>query len=132
MISSDIPDDGYLADAANAKNVMKFAGEERRKRHDVRTQDDPAPDPVELASNRASELANNISSSALDQLRQARDDIDNLMRSIKARQEAVASDIVALAQFATDAIQAKLVISDGIQRLSERIRPKAAPTITQG
>lgn len=92
---------------------------------------DPAPDPVDLATDRAHQLVDNIASHALNELRQARDHLDDLMRGIKARQDAVESSIVELAQFAADAIAAKVVISDGIVRLSERIRPKVAPTITQ-
>lgn len=92
---------------------------------------DPAPDPVELAADRAHQLVGNISTHALDQLRDARDHLDDLMRGIKAREEELRTSIEGLAQFAADAIAAKVVIADGIRSLTERIRPKQAPTITQ-
>lgn len=94
--------------------------------------DDPGVDPVELANERAQQLLGNISSHALQQLAEARDHLDDLMRGIRARQQTIESNIAELAQFAADAVAAKVVISDGIQQLTARLKPRPAPTITQG
>lgn len=92
---------------------------------------DPAPDPVALAEDRAHQLVGNISTHALDQLREGRDRLDDLMRGIDARAKALHGGIVELAQFSAEAIAAKVIIADALMQLTERIRPRVPPTITQ-
>jgi hypothetical protein len=92
---------------------------------------DPAPDPVDVARDRTTELVNNMSRSALDQLRQMRDQADDLMRAITARDDAIKAQIVEQAVFVADAIAAKVIITDALLKLQGKFQPAPrGPTIT--
>lgn len=93
--------------------------------------EDPALDPVAMTRDRVDNLVNHMSSEAMDQLRQMRDETDNLMRSIKERQEELINVISEHARFCADAICAKVIIADTLQKLHAHFVPGATPTITQ-
>lgn len=92
---------------------------------------DPAPSAVELAEQRATQLVQGIGAEAIDKLRQLRDQIDDFIRALQMREQAIVQDIVEQTQFAANAIAVKVVVGEQVEKLIENIKPRPKPTITQ-
>ena len=81
--------------------------------------DDPAPNPVALAEERAQQLTQNITTQGLDELRKMRDQIDELMHGIKASHEALVESTNAHARKVASCIEAKVIIGDALEALKK-------------
>lgn len=97
---------------------------------------DPAPEATVLPTERAQQIVRNISATTLDELAKLRDELDDLMRAVRAREETVARVLEEHAGFAQEAIRCKLVIADSIVTLRKSFENGApplriAPTVTQ-
>lgn len=97
---------------------------------------DPAPDRTVLPTERAQQIVRNISATALDEMAKLRDELDDLMRAVSAREEQVALVVTDFAAFAQEAIRCKLVIAENIVGLRKNFENSAPPlrvgkTVTQ-
>jgi|SRR5262245_23616421 len=95
---------------------------------------DPAPDPVVLPTERARTIVRNISATTLDELARLRDQLDDLMRAVQAREEQVQIVFQQYADFSQSAVECKQIIADSIHRLRadfEAGAPHVGQTMTQ-
>jgi hypothetical protein len=91
---------------------------------------DPAPDPVTIAADRTSHLVGNMTSQALDELRQQRDETDALMEAIRKNDKLLQTAIVEHAGRVTAVIASKVVIAEQLGKLRELFAP-VMPVLTQ-
>lgn len=92
---------------------------------------DPAPTAVEMAHERSAQLMNNLTTQALDQLRQFRDDTDALMVALTKRHDAIVSAIDEHASRVGQVILAKEIMAEQTQKMKEMFAPVQA-VMTQG
>lgn len=93
---------------------------------------DPAPSAVEMAHERSAQLMNNLTSQALDQLRQFRDDTDALMVALTKRHDAIVSAIDEHASRVGQVIEAKAIMAEQTQRMKEMFAPVQAVVTQEG
>lgn len=91
---------------------------------------DPAPDPISLAEDRATQLVNNLTSQATDQLRQFRDDTDALMLGLQKNERLLISAIEEHAQRVGSVIESKVIMAEQMKKLQELFAP-VTPVLTQ-
>lgn len=89
---------------------------------------DPAPDAVTLAKSRANQLVDNMFAEAIDQLRRRRDELDSLIRTLRARQDALTNEIGGNAELIATVINSSASVSESLNGLQEFFNP---PTISQ-
>lgn len=87
---------------------------------------DPAPSAVEIAHDRSTQLMNNLTTQALDQLRQFRDDTDALMVALTKRHDAIVSAIDEHASRVGQVIMAKEIMAEQTQKMKEMFAPVQA------
>lgn len=87
---------------------------------------DPAPHPVDLAHERSAQLMQALTSQALDQLRQFRDDTDALMVALTKRHDAIVSAIDEHASRVASVIEAKQIMAEQTQKMKEMFAPVQA------
>jgi hypothetical protein len=87
---------------------------------------DPAPHPVDVAHQRSAQLMDNLTSQALDQLRQFRDDTDALMVALNKRHDAIVSAIDEHASRVASVIEAKKIMAEQTQKMKEMFAPVQA------
>lgn len=99
---------------------------------------DPALSPTDIVSAKAKYFIEDICNQTLNELGQLRDQIDEAMRAIRARQEKAYETILEFAEDTNAAIAMKDVVSDAMAHLQSRLAkspPPAAgavpPTVTQ-
>lgn len=93
---------------------------------------DPAPSPVDLAHQRSAQLMDNLTSQALDQLRQFRDDTDALMVALTKRHDAIVSAIDEHASRVGQVIEAKAIMAEQTQKMKEMFAPVQAVMTQEG
>lgn len=93
-------------------------------------QDDPGVDPIQLANDRAASLVRNISGKALEELTKLRDHVDGVLRGLAQREQQIAADITDFAEYASHCIGVKVIMGDALEKLQQRAKPQAAPTLT--
>lgn len=79
---------------------------------------DPAPSPESVALERMTTLVNGVTTSTMNELRDLRDEIDNLMRVIQSRNNTIQGAFVEHVNFAADAIKCKAIIKDTLKRIN--------------
>lgn len=90
-------------------------------------QTDPAPSAPAIAEERAQQLLTNISSQTLGELRDLRDQLDDLMRDMNERRDMIREAIRSHAEFAASAIAAKSIISESIAKMRVEFDRSATP-----
>lgn len=95
----------------------------------VTKRDDPAPNPVDIAEQRAQQLHNNITTQGLDELRKMRDQLDELMHGIQESHEALVENTINHARKVSSCITAKGIIHDALEALKKDF--KSNPVVTQ-
>lgn len=93
---------------------------------------DPAPSAVEIAHDRSTQLMNNLTSQALDQLRQFRDDTDALMVALTKRHDAIVSAIDEHASRVSEVIECKKVMAEHTDKLKAMFAPVQAVMTQEG
>lgn len=93
---------------------------------------DPAPSPVDLAHQRSAQLMDNLTSQALDQLRQFRDDTDALMVALTKRHDAIVGAIDEHASRVASVIAAKEIMAEQTQKMKEMFAPVQAVMTQEG
>lgn len=93
---------------------------------------DPAPTAVEIAHDRSTQLMNNLTTQALDQLRQFRDDTDALMVALTKRHDAIVSAIDEHASRVGQVIMAKEIMAEQTQKMKEMFAPVQAVMTQEG
>lgn len=94
---------------------------------------DPAPSSTVLPTERAQQIVRNISATALDEISKLRDELDDLMRAVKKREDVVMGVVQDFARFSEEAIRCKLVIADsvvGLRKSFEEGVPRISPSRT--
>ena len=93
---------------------------------------DPAPTSTILPMERAHAIVRNIAATTLDELRQLRDKIDDLIRATQAAEDEVSAKFAAFAERAEQTIECKRVIADSVDRLCENyeVTRRLGPTLT--
>lgn len=91
---------------------------------------DPAPDPVAIAQERTAQLVGNMTSQALDELRQQRDETDALMVAITANDRLLQAAINEHAARVASVIASKVIIAEQLGHLRELFAPMT-PVLTQ-
>lgn len=93
---------------------------------------DPAPTAVEIAHERSAQLMTNLTSQALDQLRQFRDDTDGLMIALTKRHDMIVSLVDRHASDVACVIAAKEIMAEQTQKMKEMFAPVQAVMTQQG
>lgn len=78
---------------------------------------DPAPSAEDVAQERLSALLANVTTTTLDQLRELRDEIDNLMNAIKMRDELINNAFKEHVAYASNAIKMKDIVKESISSI---------------
>jgi vacuolar-type H+-ATPase subunit I/STV1 len=102
---------------------------------DVRAAD-PAIPPAEIARTRAQQLVGNITSAAIERLGHMRDQLDDLMRAVRGRDEKIVEIIAEHAAFADQAVKTCSIVGETLVKLRAEMldsEPKLqlGPTVTQ-
>ena len=93
---------------------------------------DPAPHPVDLAHQRSAQLMDALTTQALDQLRQFRDDTDALMVALTKRHDAIVSAIDEHASRVAAVIESKQIMAEQAVKLKEMFAPVQAVMTQEG
>ena len=93
---------------------------------------DPAPHPVDLAHQRSTQLMDNLTSQALDQLRQFRDDTDALMVALTKRHDAIVGAIDEHAARVASVIESKVIMAEQTSKLKDMFSPVQAVISQEG
>lgn len=80
---------------------------------------DPAPTPQDVANEKLNTLLSSITTHTLDQLREMRDEIDNLMRAVQSRHDHIGSAFSEYVAYASSSISAKEIIAEQIKRMKD-------------
>lgn len=91
---------------------------------------DPAPDPVAIAEERTAQHVGNMTSQALNELRQQRDETDALMEAMKKNDKLLQAAINEHAQRVSSVIASKVIIAEQLGHLRELFAP-VTPVLTQ-
>lgn len=83
------------------------------------TNDDPAPEASELPRDRINAAIHQIAGITLDQLRELRDECDNLMRAIADHRDNLIGSIAGFASLATATVKTKNIMGDAMRKLSD-------------
>lgn len=90
--------------------------------------DNPAVDPISITRDRMKQLLDNVTLSTLTELTVLRDEIDNLMRTIRFRNDHLLNQVEAHVEFSCQAIETKKIVSDGLASIKEKFaNGKAVP-----
>lgn len=88
---------------------------------------DLAPSQQEVASEHAHTLVSSITTNSLGELRQLRDQIDDLCKDVSERRDLLVDAINRHAEFADAAIQHKTIISEHITRMRSEFETSRSP-----
>jgi hypothetical protein len=94
------------------------------------TYSDPAPDPVAIAEERTTQFVGNMTSQALNELRQQRDETDALMEAMKKNDKLLQAAINEHAERVASVIASKVIIAEQLGHLRELFAP-VTPVLTQ-
>lgn len=117
QVAQDL-DQKYI-DAQNAQNA------------NVGPRLDPAPDPIEVAKQRTSDLVHNISTNTKLVLRQRRDELDNTMERLERSEAALKHYIGEFARYNVEALNLASEIKTLIDEMAQPFRADPPATITQ-
>jgi hypothetical protein len=97
-----------------------------------RTDKDPALEATSLPRERVLAVVNGVALTALDELRQLREQCDGLIRSLTERQKTLAHDIEEFARLAQDTLAAKSVMSDALRQLTNQyVKSPVSETVAE-
>jgi ABC-type transporter Mla subunit MlaD len=95
------------------------------------TRPDPAIPAAEIARTRAQQLVGNISGASIERLSQMRDQLDDLMRAVRARDEKITDIIAEHAAFADQSIKVVAVVGETLSKLVSEMND-ATPKLMLG
>jgi len=118
------PGDAATADTIEGE-ATTMDGDRDEPREDERP--DPAPSAPAIAEERAQQLVANITTAAQGELRELRDQIDDVIREMGERRVALTDAIRSQAEFAEAAINHKMIIGESIAKLRADFEKSRTP-----
>lgn len=91
------------------------------------TRPDPAPSAPAVAEERARQLITHISTSMVSELRELRDQIDDLIRDMNGRRDMIVEAVRHHAEFAEAAIQQKRIIGEYVAKMRAEFDKSQTP-----
>ena len=88
---------------------------------------DPAPDPQTIAAKRMKELVGQVSDAPIEQLRQLRDEVDQLIVTIQSRNEAISAAFDEHASLSVTVIKMKEIIKENVRSVRKNFEEATAP-----
>lgn len=98
--------------------LSKSGGWTSQMLKDINQSFDPAPTAEGVAKERMEQLLANITTSTLNELRELRDEIDNLIRTVQARHDTILNACYQHVDYSTSTIMCKEIIKGNLSKIA--------------